>query len=68
MRFVIEVLKQSGCPKALHLLGFDAWFKELDRGKKGALEMGSMTGLALKVANFGKVRLQPNQRPQTTNT
>lgn len=51
-RFVIDVLKQAGCPRAQHLLGFDAWFKQLDIGKKGKLEMASMTSLAIKVAKF----------------
>jgi len=63
---VIEVLKQSGCPRAQHLLGFDAWFKQLDLNKKGKLEMGSMTGLALKVARFdvskGKTRHSQSQQ------
>ena len=51
-RFVLDTLKAAGCPRAQHLLGFDAWFKQLDMGKKGKLEMASMTSLALKVAKF----------------
>lgn len=67
-RFVIEVLKQSGCPRAQHLLGFDAWFKQLDLKKQGKLEMASMTSLALKVARFdSRKKLQKQVSTEKVN-
>lgn len=39
MRFVIEAMKQAGGKAQNNLLGFDAWFKSIDKKKCGFLEI-----------------------------
>lgn len=54
LKFVVEVLKQSGKNAQNNLLGADAVFKELDKQKRGYLELSQITQFVIRVVNFGK--------------
>lgn len=57
-KFCVEAMKSAGSTAGNNMIGFDALFKEIDVKKRGYLELAQMTGLALRVCNFGKSKGQ----------
>ena len=52
IKFCNDVLKGAGLKQ--NLLAFDEWFKQIDKTKKGYLELVQMPSLAVKLAKLGK--------------